>query len=71
VQVDPIKPTLKLPGTKRLKLKCDAPLSNFAFNINLRCYIMEAQPEYRDPAVTDPAALDMVEWCRLTLSNPR
>jgi hypothetical protein len=23
VQVDPIKPTLKAPGTKRLKLKCD------------------------------------------------
>ena len=27
VQVDPIKPTLKAPGTKRLKLKCDEPLS--------------------------------------------
>jgi hypothetical protein len=38
VQVDPIKPTLKLPGTKRLKLKCDAPLSFFAFKFNLRRY---------------------------------
>jgi len=36
VQFDPIIPTLKAPGTKRLKLKCDEPLSNFAFNINLR-----------------------------------
>jgi len=36
VQVDPIKLTLKVPGTKRLKLKCDGPLSNFAFKFNLR-----------------------------------
>ena len=28
--------------------------------VKLRQVIMEAQPEYRDPAVTDPAALDMV-----------
>jgi hypothetical protein len=26
VQVDPIKPKLKLPGTKRSKLKCDETL---------------------------------------------
>jgi hypothetical protein len=38
VQVDPIKPTLKAPGAKRLKLNCDEPLSNFAFNFNLRRY---------------------------------
>jgi hypothetical protein len=36
VQVDPIKPALKAPGTKRLKLKCDEQLSNFAFKFNLR-----------------------------------
>ena len=29
-------PKLKLPGAKRLKLKCDEPLLNFAFNFNLR-----------------------------------
>jgi hypothetical protein len=40
VQVDPIKPKLKLPGTKHLKLKCDEPLSNFAFKFNLRRYDM-------------------------------
>ena len=38
MQVDPIKPKLTLPGTKRLKLKCDVPLSKFAFNFNLRRY---------------------------------
>jgi len=36
VQVDPIKPTLKAPGTKRLKLKYDKLLSSFAFKFNLR-----------------------------------
>jgi TPR repeat protein len=38
VQVDPIKPTLKAPGTKRLKPKYDQPLSSIAFNFNLRRY---------------------------------
>jgi hypothetical protein len=33
-----MKPKLKPPGSKRLKLKCDAPLSNVAFKFNLRCY---------------------------------
>jgi hypothetical protein len=37
--VDPIKPKLKLPGTKRLKLKCEGPLSIFAFKFNLRRYM--------------------------------
>ena len=38
VQVDPIKPTLKPPGTKRLKLKYDKLLSmllDFCFQIQL------------------------------------
>ena len=38
MQVDPIKPKLKPPGTKRLKLKNDEPLSNFALKFNLRRY---------------------------------
>ena len=40
VQVDPIKPKLKPPGTKRLKLKSDDSLSSFGFNFNLRRYTM-------------------------------
>jgi len=43
VQADPIKPTLKPTGTKRLKLKCDILLSTSAFKFNLRRYIMGAQ----------------------------
>ena len=43
VRVDSIKPTLKAPGTKRLKLECDEPLSNFGFNFNLRRYIMGSE----------------------------
>ena len=35
-QADPVKPALKPPGTERLKLKCDDPLSSFGFKFNLR-----------------------------------
>jgi hypothetical protein len=38
VQVDPINLVLKAPGIKRLKLKFDDPLPNFAFKFNLRRY---------------------------------
>jgi hypothetical protein len=38
VQVDPIKPTLIPPETKRLKVNNDESLSNFAFKFNLRRY---------------------------------
>ena len=40
VQVDSIKPKLKPPGTKRLKLNCDILLSTSAFKFNLRRYNM-------------------------------
>jgi hypothetical protein len=33
-----MKPKLKAPGTKRLKLKCDVLLSTSAVNFNLRRY---------------------------------
>jgi hypothetical protein len=42
VQVDTIKPKLKAPGTKRLKLDYDGPLSNFGFKFNLRRYSLGA-----------------------------
>jgi len=45
VQVHPIKPRLKAPGTKRLKLKYDNLLSRFAFKCNLRRYHSVAQLE--------------------------
>ena len=38
MQVDPLKPELKPPGTKCLKLNCVAPVSSFAFKFNLRRY---------------------------------
>ena len=44
MQVDPIKPILKAPGTKHLKLKCDELLSSFAFKLNLHHYSEEPQP---------------------------
>ena len=41
MQIDPIKPKLKPPGIKRLKLKYDELLSRFAFKFNLRRYIKD------------------------------
>ena len=38
MQVDPEKLKLKSPGTKRLKLRCDTLLSNYAFKFKLRRY---------------------------------
>ena len=40
LQVAPMKPVLKVPGAKRLKLECYRVLSSFAFNYNLRCYTL-------------------------------
>ena len=42
VQVDSIKPTLKAPGTKRLKLFFDERPSEIAFKFNVRHCRMEA-----------------------------
>ena len=42
VQVDPNKPTLNAPKTKRLKLTYDELLSSFAFKFNLRHYNLES-----------------------------
>jgi hypothetical protein len=44
VQVDPIKPTLKAPGSKRLKLEREKMLSYYAFKFNLRRYILARLP---------------------------
>jgi hypothetical protein len=52
VQIDPIKPTFKAPGTNILVLKYDKPLSTFAFKYNLRRYtvklrnLLDAYGEY-------------------------
>jgi hypothetical protein len=38
VQVDPITPKLKAPGSRRLNLKHEKLLSDFAFKFSLRRY---------------------------------
>jgi len=42
VQVGPIKPTLKAPGTQRFKLEYDVLLSSFAFILSLRRFTAAA-----------------------------
>ena len=61
MQVDPVKPNLKPPGTKRLKLNCDELRSTSAFKFNMRRFMMkddaeDAAPSY-SAAMTPFAAL--------------
>jgi len=76
VQVDPFKPTFDAPGTKRLKLKYDEPLSNVAFESNLRRYIMVRREMFdvrHTEVVLELSGLVrriMVGRCRLTVSEP-
>jgi len=53
VQVDPINPKLKPPGTKRLKLKCGTLLSTFAFKFNSRRYTVVKAAEHATTAAMD------------------
>jgi hypothetical protein len=39
MQVEPVEPTLKAPGSKRLKLQYDELLSSLPFKFNLRRYV--------------------------------
>ena len=61
MQVDPIKPTLKAPGTKRLKLHYAKPLSNFAFKFNLRRYTVVAADYAFVIHTTNPSSGDQGE----------
>ena len=50
MQVHPIEPTLKTPGTERLKLENEQLLSNFAFNFNLRRFTEDDYDDEDDAA---------------------
>ena len=78
MQVDPSKPKLKPPGTKRLKLEYDKLHSIFAFKFHLRRH--KEEEEARGVVASAIAVLrnvmegaergHVVGQCRLTLSNP-
>jgi hypothetical protein len=62
VQVDPIKPESKAPGTKLLTLIHDGRLSDFAFKLNLRRYsLVKALLPFHFPHA------DYSVWAGLTL----
>jgi len=56
--VDPIKPKLEPPGTKRLKLNCDVLLSTSAFKSNLRRYTVVARANSVTNLTADAKTLD-------------
>ena len=61
-----MKSKLKAPGTKRLRLKYDGPLSSFAFNFNLRRYTQELSDIMKEFDTNCDGALDyVVRRCRL------
>jgi len=64
VQVDPMKPKLKLPGSKRLEQKCDVPLSNIALKFNL-CRCTEAAEQGETPGGGDDTAAQKAGRCLL------
>ena len=67
MQVDLIKPTLKAPGSKRSKLKCNILPSTYAVNFDLRHFNKDST---RARHVLNRIVTLKVGRCRLTLSNP-
>ena len=63
VQVDPIKPKLKPPGTKPLILKCDGLLSNFGFKFKLRRYTPACPPTRSTSAPSSTSARTATAPC--------
>ena len=57
MQVDPIKPNLKAPGTKRLKLQFDALLSNSGLKFNLRRYAKRGVEAFAEAMLVIPKTL--------------
>ena len=67
MQLHPIKPTLKPPGTKRLQLTYDEPLSNFASKFKLRRYVKD---KWKRPDVQVLVVSPKVRRCWLAVSKP-
>jgi hypothetical protein len=61
-----MKPKLKPPGTKRLKLNCDILLSTSAFKFNLRRYSWGMR---QDP-LTHKAMIEAFRGCAHPFINP-
>ena len=74
MHVDPVRPVLTALGSILLKLRCDGPLSNAAFNFNLRRYTVVAVPiSFVSEHIETLEEIDMeyqVWRCRLSLSQP-
>ena len=69
MQADPIKPALKAPEIKRLKLNCDDPISNLAFKFNLRRFNEDTGAPMALKPMFDGAFLSM-KIGGLDFSNP-
>ena len=70
VQLDPVKPTLKAPGTRRLTLKSYKLLSTFAFNFNLRRFTVGVPPRGRCGGGATQGRAVQVDPIKPTLKAP-
>ena len=64
MQFDPIKPTLKAPGTTLFKLKCDEPFSNFGFRFNLRRYSKVRRNQHVEIVPLSTGCLGACTYCK-------
>jgi len=64
MQVDPMKPKLKPPRTKRLKLEYDGLLSEFGFKFNLRKFGFKFNLRRYNTGFT---SFDNIAWASLTI----
>jgi len=70
VQVEPLKPVLKAPLSMLSKLRYDGPLSNIAFNFNLRRYA-EAEEDAAAGAVSSYSCGGNGQWERALVALAR
>ena len=76
MQVDPIKPTLKAPGSKRLNPFFYELLSSFAFKSNLRRYtwdpkiVINATKLIAASQAKSATSRPRVQRCKSTVSKP-
>ena len=59
MQVEPIRSTLKAPGSERLKLECNDLLSSFAFKFSLRPYIAGLDDSVKNFLTSVPLVADL------------
>ena len=62
MQVDPIKPSLKAPGSKRFETK----IGSIAFKFCIQCQLAPLQPGWHQPAAAATAGISAAATAGIT-----